>query len=275
MLNQKISQIKEEIKGVGAQYQSNIEQYKYIKEEVESMEQLEKQKLIERPKLLELKRTAAKLKGLQGENISQVAVLKQKIAEIGSQIETLKFDRRKDILVELRETQQKLADLVKKEVVEKDVLERTEIRSPRNGSVVSLNVHTVGGVVKPGEPLMEIVPEEKLVIEANLSPMDIDIVHKGLRAKVQLVAFKMRNTPDLTGVVTHVSADAYTDPNTQQPYYQVKIELGKDQMERLQHGQELYPGMPVQVMILTHSQTLFEYMAAPLTESFHRAFREK
>lgn len=274
MLKQKIGQIKEEIKGVQAQRESNAEQYKYIEEEVVSMTHLATRKLIERPKLLEIKRNAARLKGLQGENIAREAVLRQKIIEIGAQIETTTFERRKDILKELRETQQKIADLLKKEVVEKDVLQRTEIRSPQNGSVVSLNVHTVGGVVKPGEPLMEIVPEEKLLIEANLSPLDIDIVHKGLKAKVQLVAFKTRNTPDLLGKVVHVSADVYEDKATQQSYYKVKIELGKDQLQRLQQGQELYPGMPVQVMILTESRTLFNYLMEPFTGSFKRAFRE-
>jgi HlyD family type I secretion membrane fusion protein len=275
IMKQQVSQLKEQIVGVHAQLTSNTEQFDLIQEEVVAVAHLEKRKLIEKPKLLELKRNAARLRGARGENVSRIAVLEQKIGEVDTKIITMTADRRKEILTRLRESQQKLADLLKKEVVERDVYERTRIRSPQNGSVVALKVHTVGGVIKAGEPLMDIVPEEQLVIEARINPMDIDVVHKGLVAKVQLVAFKTRNTPALMGTVESVSADAFNDQQTGQTYYQAKIILNKSEMNKLTKDQELYPGMPVSVMIITDNRTLFNYLFTPVRESFGRAFREQ
>ncbi len=275
ILTQQISQIEDQIKGVKAQHESNMKQHAFIEQEVDAVKKLADKKLIEVPKLLELQRAAAKLQGAQGENQARISMLKQKIGETKTKINTMKFDRRKEILTSLRDTQQKLSDLLKKEVVEKDVYERTLVRSPQNGSVVSLDIHTVGGVIKPGQPLMDIVPEEKLDIQAHVNPIDIDVVKKGLTAKVQLVAFSSRNTPALNGTVTSVSADAYTDEKTGQMYYKADIQLNKNELARLKGSQELYPGMPVQVMIITDNRTLFNYLMAPVKDSFNRAFREQ
>ena len=155
------------------------------------------------------------------------------------------------------------------------MLKRTEIRSPQNGTIVDMKVHTIGGVIKSGEPLMDIVPEEQLVIDARISPMDIDIVHKGLIAKVDLIAFKTRNTPTLEGKVISVSADSFTDETTGELYYKAKIELDESQLSNLSKAQELYPGMPVQVMVITDNRTLFSYLTTPVKDSFGRAFREQ
>ncbi len=274
ILNQQIDQIKNQIKGIQAQLKSNTTQYKYIEQEVSAVKHLAEKKLIELPKLLELQRTAARLQGSKGENLAEIAVLQQKIGETNTKINTIKFDRRKEILADLRDTQQKLSDLFKKEVVENDIYQRTLIRSPQNGTVVGLNIHTVGGVVKPGEDLMDIVPEEKLDIVANINPVDIDVVKKGLKAKVQLLAFSTRTTPTLNGVVTSVSADAITDEKTGEIYYRANIHLNKNELLRLNKSQQLYPGMPVQVMIITDNRTLWNYIMAPVYDSFNRAFRE-
>lgn len=275
ILKQQIAQLQDQVKGVQAQLESNKVQYKYIQEEVVAVKHLAEKRLIEVPKLLQLQREAARLMGAQGENVARISMLKQKIGETKTKINTLAFDRRKEILTALRETQQKLSDALKKEVVEKDVYERTLIRSPQNGEIVAMKVHTIGGVVKPGEDLMEVVPEEKLDIEANINPVDIDVVKKGLKAKVQLVAFSSRNTPALNGIVTQVSADAYTDEKTGMQYYRASVELNKGELSRLKKNQELSPGMPVQVMIITDNRTLFSYLMSPVLDSFNRAFREQ
>lgn len=275
ILRQQILQLKEQIKGVQSQLVSNTRQYQLIQEEIIAVSHLEKKKLIEKPKLLELQRAEARLQGSRGENISNIAVLKQKIGEASTKILTLAADRRKEILTTLRDSQHKLSNTLKKQIVEKDIFERTQIRAPQNGNIVALNVHTIGGVVKPGEPLMDIVPDEQLIIEAQVSPLDIDIVHKGLTAKIQLVAFKTRNTPALLGHVIYISADAYTNEQTGETYYQAKIELNKKELAKLTQEQELYPGMPVQAMIITEKRTFFNYVVTPVLDSFHRAFREQ
>lgn len=275
ILEQQIIQLQEQIKGAQSQLRSTIRQYDLIQEEVAAVKELAEKRLIEKPKLLELQRSAARLQGVRGETVSKIAVLNQKIGETKTKIHTMKADRLKEILSQLRESHQRIADLMKKEIIEGDVLKRTEIRSPQNGTIVDMKVHTIGGVIKSGEPLMDIVPEEQLVIDARISPMDIDIVHKGLIAKVDLIAFKTRNTPTLEGKVISVSADSFTDETTGELYYKAKIELDESQLSNLSKAQELYPGMPVQVMVITDNRTLFSYLTTPVKDSFGRAFREQ
>ena len=275
ILNQQISQLKEQIKGVKAQYVSNTKQYELISEEVKEVAQLAAKKLVEKPRLLALQRNAAQLQGARGDNVSQIAILRQRIGETKSKILTLESDQHKDVLTQLREVQKQISDLVKREVVEKDVMDRTLIRSPQTGSVVGLQVHTKGGVVSPGAAMMDIVPEEQLVIQARVSPLDIDVVHKGLIAQVTLSAFKSRTTPTLEGRVESVSADAVQDPQTGEPYYEARVQLDNEQLALLDADQELYPGMPVQVMIVTDKRTMFQYLTSPITDSFNRAFREQ
>ena len=275
ILKQQIIQLQEQIKGANSQLESTIKQYDLIQEEVVAVKELSEKRLIEKPKLLELQRSAARLQGIRGETVSKIAVLNQKIGETQTKIHTMKADRLKEILSQLRESHQAIADLMKKEIIEGDVLKRTEIRSPQNGTIVDMKVHTIGGVIKPGEQLMDIVPQEQLVIDARVSPMDIDIVHKGLIAKVDLVAFKTRNTPTLKGKVVSVSADSFTDEKTGELYYRAKIELNEEELKSLSKAQELYPGMPVQVMIITDNRTFFSYLFTPVKDSFGRAFREQ
>lgn len=276
ILEQQINQVTEQIKGIESTNESTLKQLKLIDEEETSVAYLEKRKLIERSRLLSLQREAARLRGLIGESQSKIAMLHQHTGEIKLKIATLKKERSKEILTELRETQQKLSAAIEKEKSADDVLTRTTIRAPQAGVVVGLRIHTIGGVIKAGEPIMDIVPnQEKLVIEAKVNPNDIDVVHKGLIAKVQLVAFKLRNTPTLLGTVTEVSADIYTDEKTGAPYYLAQIVIDKDELNRLPKKQKLYPGMPVEVMIITEKLTPWQYFIAPITQSFHKAFREQ
>ena len=153
----------------------------------------------------------------------------------------------------------------------KDVIARSSIRAPIAGTVVALQVHTSGGVIKAGEPLLSIVPrDEPLVIEARVDPNDIDIVHKGLPAQVRLTPFNARMVPSIPASVVWVSADSMNDQKTGASYYLARIKLTE-----LPKDVQLYPGMPAEVMILTGERTFLSYLAAPITRSFRRAFREK
>ena len=146
--------------------------------------------------------------------------------------------------------------------------------SPQTGTVVGMQVHTIGGVIGAGAPILDIVPSnDELVIEAKINPLDIDVVHTGLTAKVMLNAFKRRSTPILEGQVTHVSADSFTEPSTGVSYYTAIVKITPEQIQRLD-GAELYPGMPAQVMIVTNKRTPIEYFFSPILDSFSRAFRE-
>lgn len=157
----------------------------------------------------------------------------------------------------------------------KDVIARSTIRAPITGSVVGLKVHTTGGVIRPGDALLSIVPkDEPLVIEARVDPNDIDIVQKGLPAQVRLTPLNARDVPPLQGRVIWISADRMSDPDTGAGYYLARVEL-TEQPSKLPQSVELYPGMPAEVMILTGERSLLSYLAAPISRSFRRAFREK
>jgi HlyD family type I secretion membrane fusion protein len=131
-------------------------------------------------------------------------------------------------------------------------------------------------VVKPGEPILEIVPrDDRLVIESQVQPHDIDGVRAGLPAEVRLLAYKQRRTPTLRGTVIYVSADALTNERTGQPYYAARIEIPPEELARLGNGAELYPGMPAEALIATGERTALQYLLDPVRDSFWRAFREK
>ena len=122
---------------------------------------------------------------------------------------------------------------------------------------------------------MDIVPaHEALIIEAKLNPLDIDMVHNGLNAKVVLTGLSRRTTPTLLGKVIHLSADALTEPQTNQSYYAVKIEIPASELKKLKN-QPLFPGMPAEVMIIVKKATPWEYFTSPISKSFNRAFREE
>jgi HlyD family type I secretion membrane fusion protein len=275
ILQQRIKQLEKEIDSLQAQVESDSRQLELINEEIEAVAYLEARKLIERPRLLALKREAARLKGERGENLGLIAKAEQGIGETQSQIIATKDNRQKEILEDLREVRQKLTDLLEEERAAEDVLKRTAIRAPQDGTVVGLKKHTVGGVLSPSEEVMEIVPsKDELIIEARVSPLDIDVVYPGLIAKVKLTAFKQRSTPSLDGKVDTVSADILQDEYSGETYYSARIKIDGEQLKKVSHV-KLYPGMPSQVMIITDHRTPMQYFLSPIKDSFNRAFREQ
>lgn len=274
IFNQRIEQLTEEINGKQAEVKANTEQLQYINKELQEVEILAQKKLVKQSRFLALKREAAGLTGKQGELLATIAELKQKIGETKLQIIALTDKQRKDLLDELHETQRKLREIHERQKTSSDVLARTEIRSPVDGIVMNLKIHTVGGVVKAGEPIMDIVPlHETLIVEARLNPLDVDVVHEGLMAKVIFSGLSQRNTPKLLGKVTQVSADALTDPMTNKSYFNVKIEVPAKELRKL-GPITLTPGMPAEVMIITKTASPWEYLTQPIVKSFDRSFRE-
>ncbi len=275
ILQQRIQQLQKEIESLQAQVNADTRQLELIDEEIKAVAYLEQRKLIERPRLLALQREAARLQGERGENIGLIAKAEQRIGETQSQIIATKDNRQKEVLQELRETRQQLADLLEEERAAEDVLKRTAIRAPQDGTVVGLKKHTVGGVLSASEEVMEIVPsKDELIIEARLNPLDIDVVYPGLVAKVKLTAFKQRSTPSLDGKVDTISADILQDEHTGETYYAARVKIDSSQLEKIKHV-KLYPGMPAQVMIITDKRTPMRYFVTPIQDSFSRAFREQ
>src|SRR5262249_15541978 len=202
-------------------------------------------------RLRELERDAAQLQGERGEIIAAIAQANGKIAETELQIIQLDQNLRTDVLKELREIEGQVGELTERKVAAEDELRRDTIRSPQDGVVHELAVHTVGGVISPGETLMFIVPEKDvLAIEAKVAPQDIDQVIGGERAVVRLTAFNRRTTPELFGTVTRVSPDITEEHEKGLAYYTARVQLSDGEIQRL-HGLKLIPGMPAEVHIQT------------------------
>lgn len=278
VLHQRIEQYKKQIEGHQAQVKSSATQLELINRELEAVQYLIERKLIDKPRLYKLQRNAAKLLGDKDEYLGMIAKAEQGIGETEFQINSVTADRRKELLEKLKEIQEKLSDLREKVKANSDVLRRTTIRSPKAGVVLNLKANTVGGVIKPGEDICDIVPVDyQLILQVQVSPTDIDVVKPGLPATIRLTAYKQRVVPTFNGVVTEVSADIQEDPTTKMLFYHVRVQFTPEGLALLQDMPEvkLYPGMPAEAVIIVDNETAFSYLIAPLLDNFRRAFHEK
>jgi len=274
IFHKRIAQLHKEISGLAAQVAAEDEQLVIIEDERASFEVLFKKGVVGKARLLRLKREAAKLKGERGDHLSQITQARQRIGETELEIIDLKNSMLNQVVSGLRDTQAELVDVSERLKAAEDILVRTDIRAPQAGVVMGLNVHTEAGVIAPRQHLLDIVPEDDtLVIEAQVTPNDIDVVYAGLSAQVRLTAFKQRNTPLLDGNLTRVSADSFTDERSGASYFLARITIDAAELKKLD-GRELYPGMGAEVMIKTGKRTTMDYILAPLTDSLRRAFRE-
>ncbi len=277
VLGQKINESKDEIKGLQAQEAAADSQIKYLNEEIITVKSLVDTGQALRPRLLQLQRNESELRGNKGQYSSLIAKAKQTIAETELQMINAKTEFTNKVAGEMKEAESNISDLQEKLAASTDILNRVVITAPQDGKVTNLMFHTIGGVVQPGAVLMEIVPQhDKFIIEAQMSPQDIDVVHVGLPAEVRLAAYKSRRVPMIHGTVVYVSADRVVNNNNPniQPYFVARIEVDEEMLNRLKDV-TLYPGMPADVYIVTGKRTLMSYMFDPITDTFYKAFKEK
>jgi HlyD family secretion protein/epimerase transport system membrane fusion protein len=275
ILEQRTAQLATQIAGSKRQIASQQRQLELIGAEIDDVETLLAQGLAQRPRLLALQRSQAQIEGVRAELEAEVARAQQAIGETELEILALTADRREEVTLQLNRVQEELSSLEEKLRASEDVLTRTEILAPVSGTVVELRFHTVGGVIGAGQPILDIVPrDEELVVEARVSPLDIDTVHEGLRAQVVLSAFKQRNLPRIEGQVRTLSADRLIDQATGQAYFLARVAVDRDTLQSIGQGLELTPGMPAEVFIMTGERTAFDYFIGPLLESLSRSFRE-
>jgi HlyD family secretion protein len=149
------------------------------------------------------------------------------------------------------------------------------LRAPQDGIVHQLSVHTVGGVIKEGEPIMLIVPaHDSLAVEVKVQPQDIDQLHLGQTAILRFTAFNQRVTPELNGEVSRISADISKDEKSGQNFYTVRVQVPDDELTRLDKV-KLVPGMPVEAFIQTTPRTMMSYLMRPMADQLRRSFRDK
>ena len=225
-------------------------------------------------RLLQLERQRSGTAGLRTRSEAQIAGIDEAVGERELLIVELGNTRLAEVAGELRDVELRLSDLRERLAAARDVVARTRVRAPVGGTVMGLRVFTRGGVIDPGEALMEIVPAgDWLVIEARVATTDIDSVAAGLPAQVRLTAFSQLGAPRLTGEVVRVSADRFDDARTGAAWYEARIALdpGQPALADL----ELVPGMPAEVMIVTGARTPLDYVLTPIVESLGRALREE
>ena len=274
-LIERVTQLKDENKGVQAQIQAKTREIELISTELDSLLDLEQRQLVTTAKMAALRREKARLEGELGQYMSASAQTGGRVAEINFQTVRLEQEFKTEVVRELREIQSKLAELNERRVAAEDQLRRVEIRAPHSGIVHQLAVHTVGGVVNPSEPIMMIVPEnDRLVVEARLSPMSIDQIHVGQLSRVRFTAFNHNTTPELEGELLSLSADLTKDPNTGEMYFTGRVGIAESELKKL-NGKHLLPGMPADVQIKTEDRTALSYLLKPVTDQFSKAFRER
>lgn len=273
VIRERRRQVEKEIEGLKAQETATGQRVDIVREELDMVATLVNKGLERRPRLLNLQRELAEVEGRRGETAAQIARAGQVISEQQATLFKLESERQNEIAQSLREAQNQIFQLRERLLAARDQLSRTEVKAPEDGVITDLRVHTAGGVIGAGAPLMDLVPrQDRLIVTARLRPEDIDVVHPGLHAEVHLVPYNQRRVPRLKGTVVHVSADRLLDKRTDQPYYATKIRIDDGQIAA--NDIQIVPGMPVQVFITTGRGTVALYALRPLLDSFRGAFRE-
>jgi HlyD family type I secretion membrane fusion protein len=269
-----VGQLRAEIAAINRQKAALGERLALVQEETRSVESLLKDGYERRPRLLALQRLAAETDAQIQEQQTLISRAEQRISDSQLRLLDLETKLRNAAADELRSVEERISTLREQVRASGDVLARRVIRAPQDGIIMGLRFHTVGGVIPPGQAIMDLVPvDDEMVITTQVRPDDIDVVHVGMAARVVLTAFKRRTTPTLEGEVVMVSADRVDDPQTRASYFPAKIKILPGQLEHLDHV-HLSPGMPAEVMVVTGERTLFAYLTQPFRDIARKAFVE-
>jgi HlyD family secretion protein/epimerase transport system membrane fusion protein len=275
---EKIAQLEEKIAGLKAQRSSNERQVEIMTDELEDLRELYEQGYYPRTRILQMERELARLDGQIGSATASIAQAQNSISEARLQIEQIRQEFNEKVAQALSEVQDQIGELRQRLVVAAQKLERTAIRAPQSGVVQNMTIHTVGGVVRAGEEIMQVIPvQDRLIVEAEVAPRDIDIVSAGQDAEVRMSALSGRTTPTLVGNVTQVSADRIvreTEGGQSRSFYKARIEIPPEELKKLGQ-QKLQAGMPAEVLINTGEQTVLDYLIRPITDAMAHGFIEK
>jgi HlyD family secretion protein len=275
ILAERIDQLERQIAGLQRQLASNRRQRQLIQEETADVDQLYRRGLERKVRLLALRREDASLLGEEGELEAMMAQAREAIGETRLEIMDIRMRRIEQVDEQLAQVQMQRGEVEEELAAAHDTLRRTEITAPVAGTVLDLRFTTPGGVIQPGEPVLDLVPlEDELIIEAQVRPTDIDDVAAGQSAHVMFPYLPQRQLLRIAGEVESVSADALTDEDTGQTYYQAKVTIARGDLERAAPSVKLTPGMPVEVFMATTERTLLAYLLQPIREILARTFRE-
>jgi HlyD family secretion protein len=273
-LEERIGQLEEQQHATKEQVAAKKQEIELIQRELESVRILWQQSLVPISRMTALERDYARLRGEHGALVSSIAQTRGKVTETELQVIQIDQDLRSEDGKELAEIRGKISELVEKQVAAEDQLKRVDLHAPQDGKVHQLSVHTIGGVVNAGDPIMLIVPEEKLIAEVRIAPNDIDQIRVGQRAVLRFPAFNQRTTPELNGEVRRISADVTQDQKSNASFYTARIGISDEELARLD-GFALVPGMPVDAFLQTGARTVMSFLLKPVADQVTKAWRER
>lgn len=278
VLDQRIRQHAEQIHGYGSQIASNRKQQALIGDELAGLKGLVDRGFVSINRIRAIERSAAALDGEHGSYRADIARSSEAIGEARMQSVSLDKQMLEEVAGQLRDVQMRLDELQPKLIATREQLARSIVRAPASGRVVGLKLFTVGGVVNPGETVMEIVPQDRaLVIEARVAPNDADDIRPGMSTQVRFTALQERNLPILHGRIVKISADSFEDDRTGMRYFNAEVivppaELAKIRKVRADGG--IRAGLMAEVMVPLRKRTALAYLMEPLTQTLWRAGRE-
>ena len=271
----RLSELRARLEAKQAEYGSRIEELKIVREELTKLAELEKKGLISSDRLFSLRRSESSVLGRRSADLAAVAAIKEDIAGVELQILELDDKRSSAAEAELQQLQQQLVELRERVRSAEQVSARKTIVAPVSGTVINLKFHTPGGVIKSGEPILDIVPgSPSLVVNARVEPKDRDVIRSGLSAEIRFSAFSRRHTKPIGGTVVFVSADSIEDAATKVRYYLARVAIDPLPETSAFNIDDLHPGMQAEVMIVTGKRTVLEYLTEPFKRSLSRALKE-
>lgn len=274
VLEKRIGQLNEQISGLRSMIATKGSLEKSYKDEITELADLLAEGFVDKQRLLDQERKLNILRSEIADHQSEITKTRLQISETELQILQLNKDFSADVVAQLAEVQTKVFDLQERMSALEDRLTRIVIRAPEDGMIIGMTVHTVGGVISPATPLLDIVPAQSdLIIEAQVSPIDIDRVRVGKPADIRFSAFNSSTTPVMKGEVVHVSADRLINQDTGMPYYLARVTLTEEGARAL-GSLQLQPGMPAEVLINTGARTMLQYLVSPATDAFAKSMIE-
>lgn len=276
ILSSRIEQTHNQVKGLELQKSALERRVANFSDMMDRMRSGQEQGLIQSNLVSQRQDEMIEIEASLGGVISEIAQARNVINETEFEKLQIEQEYRERASQELEEVRAQKAELEQRYTVAEDVKARTEIRAPGSGTIQDLKVNTVGSVIRAGDVLMELVPEnEELIVNARVAPRDIDNVVEGLRTEVRFTAFKTRLTPIMLGNVTSVSNDVITPENTQElPYYLARVEVEDADIPEEIQGR-LSAGMPADVIITTGERTVLNFIAAPLLDAVRKSLIEE
>lgn len=275
VLQESIAGLEAQAKGLEESKKAKDEQLRLLKEELRGQRELANEGYLPRNRLLEQERLLAQLSGAISEDIGNIGRTQRGISEIKARMLAQQQTFSKEVESTLTDVQKDAASLSSRVDALEFELSNTEIRSPTDGVVVGLAIHTVGGVVQAGAVLMDVVPKnEPLKIDAQIPTYMIDKVKPGLEVDILFPAFQQATTPHISGKVVNVSADVLVEPKQGMPYFKASVEVTPEGMHNLRHHQ-IRAGMPAEVFVKTGERTMMNYLIKPLTDRLRTSLTEE